>query len=140
MSFAPCAGVIVFDKNKTILVCTEKGYYSMPKGKRKRYETDIQTALRELEEETGLTVSHIELLNDFQLDEINDKGHLTVRYFVAKLVREHTTFVFDINELDKVEWIDIEQAYKLEKFLDRRKNILRKAHEELLDKIDSSMR
>lgn len=27
---SPCAGIIVLDKNKTILVCTERDNYSFP--------------------------------------------------------------------------------------------------------------
>lgn len=134
MSFAPCAGVIVFDQNKTILVCTERGNYSMPKGKRNKGETDLQTALRELEEETGLTKNHIELIDDFVLDEMNEKGNLTIRYYVAKLTKEIKTLTFDEGELDNVEWIDIEKAHKLEKFMDRRKEILQKAYDESIKK------
>lgn len=129
MSFTPCAGVIVFDKDKTILVMTERGNYSIPKGKRNKGETDIQTALRELQEETGLTKDHIELLDNVTLDEINEKGNLTIRYYVAKLTKKIKTFTFDENELAKVEWINVDKAYKLEKFLERRKELIKKGYE-----------
>lgn len=125
----PCVGVIVFDKDRTILVCTDHGNYSFPKGKRNKGETDLQTGLRELEEETGLTKDHIELIDDFTLDEMSRKGNLSVRYFVAKLVKEHKKITFDKSELEAVEWIDVTKAYKLEKFVDRRKEILQKAYD-----------
>ncbi|QKF94753.1 NUDIX hydrolase [Fadolivirus algeromassiliense] len=131
---APCAGVVVFDGDMTILVCTERGHYSIPKGKRNKGETDIQTALRELQEETGLTNDYIELLDDFTLDEINERGNLTIRYYVAKLIKEKKTFTFDAKELGKVEWIRVEDTYKLEGFLDRRKEIVKKAYMEFISR------
>ena len=49
----PCAGIIVFDNDKTILVQTKAGRFSFPKGKRNKSESELETAWRELQEETG---------------------------------------------------------------------------------------
>ena len=53
----PCACFVVFstDCTQTVLVETPRGNLSFPKGKREKGETDMVAALRELEEETGLT-------------------------------------------------------------------------------------
>ncbi|MCJ7637108.1 MAG: NUDIX domain-containing protein, partial [Nitrososphaeraceae archaeon] len=58
----PCAGVIVIDLTnlETILVCTDHDNYSFPKGKRHKGETIMDNALRELNEETGLTKDDIQ--------------------------------------------------------------------------------
>jgi len=37
----PCAGIIVFDSDKTILVSTNRGNHSFPKGKRKKEKERI---------------------------------------------------------------------------------------------------
>jgi bis(5'-nucleosidyl)-tetraphosphatase len=138
--YAPCSGVIVFNDDNTILVRTDLGHYSFPKGKRDSGETDIQAALRELYEETGLTSDHIEILQKsdeskteeslyFSLDEINEKNNITIRYFIAKLIKPINVFTFDQYELASVEWINISDAYKLHKFLPRRKDILKQSYD-----------
>jgi len=134
VALAPCAGIIVLDitNNKTILVCTDYDNYSFPKGKRNKGETEIITAWRELEEETGLTPDHVELYENYTIDENSDRGNIATRYYVGKLVKEHENITFDQEELKKVEWINMEEVYKLEKFKDRRKDILRQINNNLL--------
>ena len=59
-----CCGIIVLDGSKTILVRTPRGNYSYPKGKKEKDETNMETAFRELEEETGLLSTDVELYPD----------------------------------------------------------------------------
>jgi 8-oxo-dGTP pyrophosphatase MutT (NUDIX family) len=131
MTLPNCAGIIVINKDETILVSTPRGYYSFPKGKRNKNENSHETAYRELWEETGLTKEHIELIDDFSLDEFSRKGNLSVRYFVGKLLKKPEKLTFDAEELQNAEWIKISDAYKLEKFDDKRKLILKQAHEKI---------
>jgi len=130
-----CAGIIVFDKNRTVLVSTERGHFSFPKGKRNKDETEIDAAWRELEEETGLTKNNVELIyldaekmESYCLDEYSDKGNLSIRYFVGKLVNPIKKFKFDPTELANVQWYTIEDAMNLDKFKQSRKNILQEAY------------
>jgi 8-oxo-dGTP pyrophosphatase MutT (NUDIX family) len=123
----PCCGIIVFNNDKTVLVSTDRGNFSFPKGKRHRNETDLETAWRELEEETGLTKDHVKLVDDYWLDEFSQKGNISVRYFVAELTKNIDEFKFDPKELSSVAWYSISDAIELEKFVDRRKKILLEA-------------
>lgn len=135
---SPCAGVIVIDvdEKKTVLVCTKQDNYSFPKGKRNKNETTLNCALRELEEETGLKPTDIELFEHEMFDEKSDRGGLATRYYVAKLL-VNKGVSFDEDELKKVEWIKIDDVYKLEKFKDRRKDILREVEKKyLLQSVD----
>ena len=66
-----CCGIIVFYDNLTILVKNEKNFYSFPKGKKEKGETDFETAYRELKEETGIKENEIELINNKYIDEIS---------------------------------------------------------------------
>lgn len=145
MNTIPCAGIIVFDGDKTILVNTDVGNFSFPKGgresletpqtvvqrKEKRnkaiFETPIQTAWRELKEETGLTKEHVELISEDPIDELSNKGFPSVRYFVGYLVKKLDQITFDRKELANVDWYDVEKALKIEKFKDARKKILAEA-------------
>ena len=128
MANPPCSGIIVIDDNKTVLVCTKQDNYSFPKGKKKKGETILETAWRELTEETGLTQEHVKLIDDFALDENSDRGNIATKYYVGLLIKNLEKLQFDPDELVKVEWIDIQDAYKLDKFKNRRKELLEVAH------------
>ena len=125
---APCAGIIVFDNDKTILVSTQNGNFSFPKGKRNKGETSIDTAWREFNEETGMNGENIKLIDDIPIDENSDKGNLNIRYYVGHLVK-HSTLKCDPEELDSVAWYSIADALKFDKFKKTRKDILMKAYE-----------
>lgn len=53
--FIEAAGGVVYDDRNEILVISRLGVYDFPKGKAERGETPEQTALREVNEECGLT-------------------------------------------------------------------------------------
>lgn len=48
-----------------VLLLRHPQRYDLPKGHQKAGESDLQTALRELAEETGITSQHVTLLPDF---------------------------------------------------------------------------
>lgn len=130
MSKFPCAGIIVFHNDQTIIVSTERGNHSFPKGKMNVDESDIQAAWRELNEETGLTSTQVELIEGVSFDEMSDKGNPSIRYFVGRL-RPSTSrrqFAFDSTELAKVEWVDVDVARHLPKLKTVRQQILGQAY------------
>lgn len=128
----PCAGIIVFDGDNTILVSTNRGNHSFPKGKREKWESYIDTAWRELKEETGLTQEHVKLLDDTYIDEFSEKGNPSVRYFTGQLIIPIETFTFDKGELETVKWVNINDAYTIEKLSERRKITLKCVYERYL--------
>ena len=131
MSLSPCSGIIVIDSDKTVLVSSKNDNYSFPKGKRNKGESSMDTAWRELFEETGLTKEHVELVDDFVIDETSNKGNICIRYFVGKLIKSPAKLSYDEDELNTVEWIKVTDAFKLEKFKNRRKDILKQAYEKM---------
>lgn len=82
-----CFGVIVLDlvNKKTILVETPNGYLSFPKGKYEKNKdlTNLNCALRELEEETGIKSDYIDILTDKIINEFTPKGNCNIQYFVG---------------------------------------------------------
>lgn len=126
----PCAGIIVFDGDRTILVETERGNLSFPKGKREKGESTIETAWRELKEETGLTFDLVTLLPNVHIDEYSDKGNLSIRYFLGRILNSSDhTFTFDPKELAQVKWYPIPEALSLSQLKSTRKEILRQAYQ-----------
>ena len=128
MAVPHCSGIIVIHEDKTILVSTEKGNYSFPKGKREKGEISIETAWRELNEETGLSKENVILLENVVINELSRKGNISVQYFVGNLIKNPLKLTFNPDELKNAEWIGINNAYKLDQLRDRRKEILKQAH------------
>lgn len=124
----PCAGIIVFDEDKTLLVVTKCGNHSFPKGKRNTGETDLEAAWRELGEETGLTMEHVKLIDNIHIDETSVKGFPSVRYFIGYIIKHPPAFIFDEKELARVEWYKVSDVYNLDKIKVARKTILKNAY------------
>lgn len=110
-----CAGVAVFrvndNKIETILVKTPAGHYSMPKGKREKNEGNFECAIRELEEETGLTRDMIELSGESHIEKDN------IIYYFANIKPEYHDFklkISDPEELEEVCWMDIEKVKRID--------------------------
>lgn len=132
MLLPPCAGIIVINSDETILVSTKTGNYSFPKGKKEGKETTLETAWRELFQETGLDEKNVQLIENFTIDELSDKGNLAIRYFVGIITNLPTKLTFDENELKNCEWVKVVDAYELEKLKPRRKEILKQAYQRFL--------
>ena len=56
MKFEKCCGCIILNENKVLLVKHNDGHWGFPKGHVEKDETELQTAIREVKEETNLDV------------------------------------------------------------------------------------
>src|SRR5581483_3617355 len=90
-SFSAC-GIICFDspEAKQVIVVQKRrdnGHIekSFPKGGMKDREAVRQCAAREFQEETGIQVKNLQMVQsqELPLEEFNVKGNLSVRYFVG---------------------------------------------------------
>lgn len=72
----------------------------------------METAIRELREETGLVPAQLDIVDGAELLEYSDKGNPSIRYFVATLRAgiDHAalTFTFDATELASVAWYRVD--------------------------------
>lgn len=125
-----CAGVIVFNcsLNKTILVETKRGNLGFPKGKQNKNENYKETALRELQEETGIQDTQIKLLPG-TFDGLSLGGNPSIRYFVGILDCKNTPLcTFDPTELKSVNWYDLKGVNELIMLRQDRKKLLNQVH------------
>lgn len=102
-------GCIVMHKDKVLLVKHNKGHWDFPKGHMEQGETEKQTAVREVKEETNMDVEIISdqkyranyIIEDKQIDK-------EVIYFIAKPLS------LEIKpqeaEVSIVEWVKIDDA------------------------------
>ena len=88
-----------------------RGDWGLPKGHAEKGESELETALRETEEETGL--SEIEVLPRFRVELLytvtrrEKRYRKTVVYFAAKLTRGDVTLS---KEHDKFQWASLGEA------------------------------
>lgn len=130
-------GAVVFFKNKEpiyLLLHYEASHWGLVKGHMENNETQEETALRELKEETGLTKIKLiagfkEKINYFYKRK-NQTIHKQVTYFLVQ------TYHKEINlssEHIGYEWLNHEEATEKLSFKNT-KNVLKKAHNYLKNK------
>ena len=132
-------GVKLFDQNKTIrlheFVNSSKTNWveqewEFPKGRKNAKETDLDAAVREFEEETGIPAGSIDLVENMQpIEELFMGSNLKTykhKYFVAFIDTQNGANPIDLTqyqkgEVSKIVWksydecIDIIRPYNIEK-------------------------
>lgn len=103
-------GAVVYYQNEFLLLHYEAGHWDFPKGNRERGETRLETAIREIEEETG--IQNLEF-SDFE-EEITyfyrREGktiYKIVTYFLAKSPTKEVKISFEHRGF---EWLPYEEA------------------------------
>ena len=108
-----CCGFVILDtnKNNTIIVKNLKNKYSFPKGCKENNEYMIETALRELFEETGLKFNDISFNVNNILTELQKLNMPEVKYFVG--YTNIKSIVYNSRELKNSCWVSIDEALTL---------------------------
>lgn len=121
---------------KYLLVCERSGFWVFPKGHMEEGESEHETALREVKEETGLDVMFVD---DFQVKEEHNLAREgrpnTIKqtvYFLAKF--ENQKFVPQESEISQIALLDFESAMATLQF-DSFKQILAQANSFLIYKV-----
>ena len=129
-------GVIINDENVTLKSIVENSKtdwneteWEFPKGRRNNKEKDLECALREFEEETGINKNKINVVeNILPFEEIfigtNHKSYKH-KYFLAYMEEENEEMAdlehYQVTEVSKIEWKTIDKClesirpYNLEK-------------------------
>ena len=124
-------GVILLNSNKVLLLqhpdTTTSGHWDFPKGHVEKGEDELQTALRELKEETG--IDNIKIVDDFN-------HHISYTFFRDnETILKEVLFFLGITNHEKViissehqnfVWLQYESAYERLTY-DNAKKTLKKA-------------
>lgn len=108
MKYEKSCGAIVVEDGKVLLVKHNAGHWDFPKGHVEEGETDFETAIREVKEETNIDIK-IEKENRY-ISEYSPKENVmkTVIYFIGeKIAGEDKP---QIEEVSDVEWVDVNKA------------------------------
>ncbi len=125
-------GAVVFTKEnghiKYVIIRAKEGFYGFPKGRMEGIETEIQTALREITEETGLSV---DIVGGFRTEDshpFNRNGETRIKHIVYFLAEySNQTPIAQETELSSIDLMDFDTAISAFQF-DSSKRILTEAH------------
>jgi 8-oxo-dGTP pyrophosphatase MutT (NUDIX family) len=98
--------ILISPQNK---ILTVKGRvsdkWSFPKGHIEANETTLQCALRELYEETGVSISPYNYHSYKQFKHPIHKKLNTAGYYIYYVSEEYPTHIFDIEEVSEAKWL-----------------------------------
>lgn len=101
-------GAVIIQNDKVLMVKEVVGHWGLPKGHVEENETEIQTAIREVKEETNLDVI-LDENKRYVISYVTDKGvDKEVVYFVAESVSGELTR--QESEIDIAKWVPISEA------------------------------
>lgn len=128
MKYEKSCGAIIIDNDKILVLQQVAGHWGFPKGHVEEGETEIQTAKREIKEETNLDV------------EINDNYRYTEKYSPAEGVEKEVVYFIaqkiggeikvQEEEVKKIEWLSYNEALERLTY-ENSKELLRKAWKDL---------
>lgn len=103
-----CGCIIINDKNEVLLIHHNAGHWDFPKGHVEEGETEVQTAIREVKEETNIDV------------EVNEKFRYSTKYSPKEGVMKEVVYFLarnisdnkepQLKEVSEVNWFSIEDA------------------------------
>ena len=108
MKYEKSCGAIVIEDGKVLLVKHNAGHWDFPKGHVEEGETEFETAIREVKEETNIDIK-IEKENRY-ISEYSPKEDVmkTVIYFLGEKIGGEDKP--QIEEISDVEWVDVNKA------------------------------
>ena len=127
-----CCGAFIIDENKVLMIRHKNGgHWAFPKGHKDPGETDEETAIREVKEETGLDIKIVSEKTYIDNYSIGGYENKFVTYFIANPITK--TVTTQEEEILEYEWVPIEQAIEKITF-DETKKTYKKFLEDWLKK------
>ena len=124
MKYEKSCGCVVFNEGKVLMIQHNEGHWDFPKGHVEENETEIQTAIREVKEETNIDVN-VKPKNRYTLEYSPKEGVIKeVVYFIA--TKNSDECRPQESEVQKVEWVEIDEAVNRVTF-DCTRNVLKRA-------------
>ena len=103
-----CGCIIINDKNEVLLIHHNTGHWDFPKGHMEDGETEVQTAIREVKEETNIDVEVNEEYRYSTKYSPNEDVIKEVIYFLAKNISDNKKA--QLEEVSEVKWFSMKGA------------------------------
>ena len=86
MKYEKSCGAVIFEGDKVLVIQQVKGHWGFPKGHVEDGETEVETAIREIKEETNLDVEIDETHRYIETYRPKEDVEKDVVFFVAKKI------------------------------------------------------
>lgn len=128
MKYEKSCGCIVIDNGKVLLIQHNAGHWGFPKGHVEENETEVETAIREVKEETNIDVIVNEKYRYTMSYSPEDGIEKEVVYFIAS--KKSDDLKNQESEVQAAEWVDLNEAVDRITF-DNSKDLMRRVIEDL---------
>lgn len=116
-------GCVVIEDGKVLLIRQTMGHWGFPKGHMEERETEEETAIREVKEETNIDVE-IDNKKRYTMEYLTEKGVIKqVVFFIAKRVKGEIKP--QESEVAEIMWTDFDTAFETITY-NNTKDLLRK--------------
>ncbi|MBR0473165.1 MAG: NUDIX domain-containing protein [Methanosphaera sp.] len=106
-----CGAVVINSNNEVLLVYHNTGHISFPKGHMEKGENEIDTACREVFEETGIKIEINKNIKYVSTCSPKQNVIKDVVFFKAKPINNELKA--QLEEVSKVEFVDIDKAFDI---------------------------
>lgn len=103
-----CGAIIINETGKILLIKHNKGHWAFPKGHVEANETEIETALREIKEETNLEVEINQNIREITTYSPKENVIKDVIYFAA--TNPTGNIKLQEEEVSEYAWLDLEES------------------------------
>lgn len=128
MKYEKSCGAVIFNDDKVLVIQQLKGHWGFPKGHVEKGETEVQTAIREIKEETNLDVEIDETRRFVERYSPAEGVEKEVVYFTAKMIGGEIKVQEE--EVKATEWLLPDDAMERLTY-EKSKNILRQVMQKL---------
>lgn len=128
MKYEKSCGAIIIDNAKVLLVKHNKGHWDFPKGHMEQGETEVQTAIREVKEETNINIDIDEMKRYVVTYNPEPNVVKEVVFFIAKKI--DGDILLQEAEISEAEWLEYSQALEQITF-QTNKDLLKKVIKDL---------
>lgn len=108
MKYEKSCGAVVLDGDKVLIIQQNEGHWGFPKGHVEEGETEVQTAVREIKEETNIDVKVDDKYRYVEVYSPKENVEKEVVFFVASKVGGNV--VAQEEEVQNIEWLSITNA------------------------------
>ena len=123
-----CGCIILNNKNQILLILQNAGHWGLPKGHVEEGETEEQTAIREVKEETNVDVIVDTNLRYRMVYNPKEDVEKEVIYFIAKNTSNDCKP--QVEEVQEMKWLDIDNAINTITY-ENSKDLLKKVKKDL---------
>lgn len=103
-----CGCIVINDKNEVLLIHHNAGHWDFPKGHMEDSETEVQTSIREVKEETNIDVEVNEKYRYSTVYSPKENVIKEVVYFLARNINDNKEA--QLEEVSEVKWFKIDDA------------------------------